>query len=343
MIVELPEPRSFGAAVVAGLTQASGTLRRQYAVILKAGYDLVAGGSGERRFVPANDPARSALVMADLGVNRYTEAGGTSHAIPASAFGVVPADDPADPDADRPGARFFLFLGNRTFLDDLAAADPPEGLAFDLTREADTALDKARSDIVVEGFVAAAAGGAVLVDGEPWALRAAAVPGGLDTSRNLFGWHGKAEAGRGGGLDPDFEPTPEQPFPEDSGAPLETAAFNNIYRRSAGFTTPGDRNTAALPSGGLVEVYQGTDTSGDPAFAARLPDLAIGVRLRVYCGHGPDEAARWRKVDLGALRPDTLILRPDQGTAEILWRTRWPADTEPQQRYRKVQLRREGF
>jgi hypothetical protein len=43
------------------------------------------------------------------------------------------------------------------------------------------------------------------------------------------------------------------------------------------------------------------------------------------------------------MRADTLILRPQALTADILWRTSWPAAMEPEENYRKVQMRRGGF
>ena len=50
-----------------------------------------------------------------------------------------------------------------------------------------------------------------------------------------------------------------------------------------------------------------------------------------------------RFVDLGDMRPDTLIVRPAQNEAEILWRIQWDADLEPLDTYRSVQIREGGF
>jgi hypothetical protein len=143
MIVELPGPRGFAAAVLAGLTQVSSTETPEMAVVLKAGYDLVEDEAGVHDLVLSGDPAGTAIVFEDSGRHLYTDGDGATHVIRADAFGTVPKDEP------REGDRFFTHEGERVFIKDLAE---PRKLAFDLTCEADIALDKLRADIVVEGF-----------------------------------------------------------------------------------------------------------------------------------------------------------------------------------------------
>lgn len=329
MNVDLPTSGTHAALVLAGATQTGTVEAAEMAVVLKAAYDLIDDGAGVHDFVPAGDPDRSALVLSDQGTHLFTDASGT-HTIPPVAFGTESDDHPT-----HPGAAFFDHSGVRHYVNELAGA---ERLEFDLLREADLALDKARTDIVVEGLGGAAALGAVQVDGQTWLTRAATTPPARDTNRNLFGWQSRTEPPRQGVLSNTFDPATQGALPDG-----DTAVFNNVYRRSTGFATPGNRNTAALPSDALVEVFLNDTASGSPTFAARLPKLARAMRLRLFCGHGPDLAARWRILPRPDLTPDTLVLRPESRTAEVVWRGRWPAALASADRYRAVQIREGGF
>lgn len=316
MQIRTPDPARDAAALLMG--RAAGD--PQMAVVLKAAYDLVADGAGPRRMQPAADPARSAVVMADLGVTRFT----ARDVVPPILGHVVgPADFSVRPGP--PEAQILTVDGQAFTLASITADDTGADvrqLGFDLTYEADTALRKARADIVVTGF--AAQEGTVRVDGATWLTRNPALPSDpdADAGRNLFG----------------FQPRLGVPRRGQAGDPAAFAAF---HRRGGIF---GDAGTGtALPSGGLVEIFRSLDTSGAADYALRLPDLGRVARLRVYCGHGPDTPPRWRKVALGRMRPDTLILHPGSNRAQILWRCHWPADLEPEDRYRSIQIAEEGM
>jgi hypothetical protein len=47
-------------------------------------------------------------------------------------------------------------------------------------------------------------------------------------------------------------------------------------------------------------------------------------------------------VGLGDMRADTLILRPDQGRAEVIWRSIWPWADAPKDTYRAVRVTEGG-
>lgn len=338
MLVKTPDPARYAAAVLMGRSDtASGVLGM--GVVLKAAYDLVADGSNPRRMEPVADPARAAVVMADIGVTRFTAADGVppifGRIVEPSEFSILKGRTETEPDVP------VLTVDGRVFaLSGIVAADDP-GLAqvlrddmeppevtdtrhidFDLTYEADTALVKDRADIVVTGF--GAQEGTVGVNGATWLTRNPALPAvrDADFARNLFG----------------FQPRLGAPREGQAG---DSSAFASFHRRGGFF---GDAGTGiALPSGGLVEIFRSLDTSGDPDYALVLPDLDRAMRLRVYCGHGPDKPPHWRKVSLGLMRPDTLFVHPAANRAEILWRRRWDADIEPQDRYRSVQIAEGGF
>ena len=71
-----------------------------------------------------------------------------------------------------------------------------------------------------------------------------------------------------------------------------------------------------------------------------LPQLT--ALYRTWCGDGPDKAPYWTRVRLGAMRADTLILRPDAGRAEVIWRAVWPWTDEPADRYRAIRVSEEA-
>lgn len=319
MQIRTPDPARDAAALLMGRAAGAGG-DPQMAVVLKAAYDLVADGAGPRRMKSAADPARSAVVMADLGVTRFTARDGVP---PIIGRVVGPADFSVRPGP--PEAQILTVDGQVFPLADIAADDTganDQDLSFDLTSEADTALQKDRADIIVTGF--GTQEGTVRVDGATWLTRNPALPFApdADAGRNLFG----------------FQPRLGAPRRGQAG---DLAAFTAFHRRGGIF---GDAGTGvALPSGGLVEIFRSLDTSGAADYALRLPDLGRVARLRVYCGHGPDTPPRWRKVALGPMRPDTLILHPGSNRAQILWRCHWAADLEPEDRYRSIQIAEEGM
>lgn len=204
---------------------------------------------------------------------------------------------------------------------------------FDLRYEADIALEKERTDIVVAGYVSGTTDGAVVIGGQQWMRRDTSVVKVNDAARNLFGWQSKPSDLRRISVPSDFEPEPGDQLPPNYG-PL----FNNFYRRGDGFSTPANRNTQPLPAGAVVEVHKSADASDAAPFRFVLPALAYHARYRAYCGHGPDEAPHWRIGQIGALRPDTLLVWPDALQATILWRTTWAWDAAPGETYRKIQI-----
>lgn len=320
MIIQTPDIQPFGAAVVTGLVQSGTTHTRRTTVVLKAAYDLVAVGAGPRRMAPATDPVRSAIAFADEGTYFFTatDLAISDAVVPPDSFGLKPP-----PSDDEDPIPIFTFDGSEFILSEVAL-DLKRSLIFDQTYEADIALVKARTDIVVRGFLSAPSAGAVVVDTDIWLRRTLGTPAGPDTNRNLFGWQGRSESPRWDVDDGHIE--------EKS-----TARFSNVYRRGTGFSTPGHRNTALLPSQARIDVHKSTDLSDTP-YSFILPRLDYDARYRVYCGHGPDEAPYWRIGAIGAMRPDTLIVEPDADTAIILWRASWAPDAEPEDSYRAVQI-----
>jgi hypothetical protein len=326
MRVDLPTPGAYDALVLSGALSDAPNASAQMAVVLKAAYDLVEDGTGTRRMEPAADRA-AALVLADEGRYLYPN----------------PEHDPTSPDPDIPEKveipgpdfgfvknaddtkRFFFMLGGAQHW----IEDAGDDLVYDFKRESDLALAKQRTDVVVVGGGGAEA--AVRIAGNTWLTRSFPVDPATDpdshppdVTRNLFGWQARQE----------------EPRSDDMS---DWVALANAYRRTTGFQTPGDRNVVELPSGATVELFANAAGSGDPTLSVRLPDLEMGLRLRVFCGHGPDEAPHWRIVPREDLVPDTLVLRPEDQTAEICWRRHWSLTGERIDAYRSVQIRAGGF
>jgi len=275
MNIQLPDPKSFGGAVLNGWTVASagGVENFSGVIVVKAAYDLIDDGGAQRTMVRSGDAARSAIVYQDSG---------------------TPIDE-----------------------------------GYDLTREADIALQKARTDIVVKGGGGAEVEGHVHIDGTEWLLRAATAPSiTADVGLNLFGWHSRTEDSRK--LSGAFVPQPGDQLP-----PGYDATFNNFHRRSAGFTpTLGDR----LPSGKIVVISRKEKNAQPTSYGFVLPDLAMKARLRAWSGDCPDEPKRWGIVATIALSPDTLIVEPATNRAEILWRGEFDWHAVPEGKWRLAQV-----
>jgi len=203
---------------------------------------------------------------------------------------------------------------------------------YNLQREADIALQKARVDIVVKGWGGAGVEGEVRIDGVQWLSRAAASAGPADLALNLFGWHSRSENPRRTGTAEDFIPQPNDQLPPEYGP-----KFNNFYRRSAGFSAIADHLARALPSGKVVGIFR-TVSDTEISYSFVLPALAMKARLRAWCGDCADEPKRWTIVDTINLGPDTLIVDPVSHTAEILWRGQfnWNAVADGQWRLAQV-------
>nr|WP_298248526.1 hypothetical protein [uncultured Halomonas sp.] len=318
MIIETPQPTVYSAATLMGTLNKKGGPQGM-AVVMKAAYRLVSDGASPRQMDAIADTAQSAIVMADHSTARFT----ASKISPPIIKRIINPEDYVI-QGENPEVQVLAVDGHEFTLKKINN-DPDMTIDIDVTYEADTALSKSRADIIVLGFISASGEGAVVVDGSPWMTRTPPLPDSpdADMTRNLFGFEPRQGTSRQDEAD-DF------------------SAFASMHRRGPGvFVDPG--TGAGLPSRKLVEIYQRSDTTGDPDYALRLPDLEQGIRLRVYCGHGPDEAPYWRKVNRGLMQPDTLIVDPGAHWAVILWRCHWPADLEPMDRYRKVQIHAGGF
>lgn len=208
-----------------------------------------------------------------------------------------------------------------TVTDTQGTADPADDkvVGFNITREADIALQKARADIVVKGWGEAGAAGEIRVDNASWFTRdKAATSIYRDVTTNLFGWQSRTESPRNTNtadtFKPDFEPPVIDTLPPEFG-PM----FNNVYRRSAGFTAIAAESAKSLPSGKRVTITKTTQSSTQ-TYRLDLPDLAMKARLRAWCGDCPDRPERWCIKGMIALMPDTLIVDPVAHQAEIIWR-----------------------
>lgn len=189
---------------------------------------------------------------------------------------------------------------------------------FNVTREADIAMQKARADIVVKGWGEPGAEGSIQVDGTEWFSRATTAVGYPDVTTNLFGWHSRTESPRKTDtpdtFKPDFDPPAIDTLPPQYGP-----VFNNVYRRSTGFSAIGATQAKSLPSSKTVVI---TKTKNGPVqtYKLTLPDLSMKARLRAWCGDCPDKPERWCIKSTIALVPDTLIVDPVAHQAEIIWR-----------------------
>jgi hypothetical protein len=225
---------------------------------------------------------------------------------------------------------------------------------FDVTREADVAAWKPTADIVVEGLLTGltVSGAEVTVDGITWLTRTEPDPPLpafhlADRRRNLFGYQPRSltprreEAG-----DPLAAPVPDPVEPEDF--PLRDTTllgditgyqdrFLNFHRRGGGFAAAA-AISEALVAGQRVTVGK----AGADALSVILTHPPLAACYRTWCGSGPDRAPYWTRVGLGDMRADTLILRPDQGRAEVIWRSIWPWADAPKDTYRAVRVTEGG-
>lgn len=222
-----------------------------------------------------------------------------------------------------------VYADEGTEILELNADGDLEAVEFDITYEADIALEKDQVDIVVERFRGSPpVTGSVTVDGTIWLSRAGDLSG-RDVDRNLFGWHRRDEGPRA--------ITSDTTLPGnamDGYGPI----FNNVYRRSNGFLRP-VANNASLPPGGTVTI-----TNADDTYSFVLPDpLGLQARYFTYCGHGTDKLPFWNPSALIDLRADTLIVAPVDNTAVLLWRGSWDFAAHDPALYRSIQILPEGM
>lgn len=226
---------------------------------------------------------------------------------------------------------------------------------MDVTREADLAPYKPVSDVVVEGFLDGLdlTGAEIRVDGSGWLARSEPDPALdaiylADRHRHLFGYHPRALSPRQGEAgNPLSAPVPDPLEPEDF--PLrDTAELENVagysnralnyHRRGGGFSATA-AVSAAFVAGQRVTVRK----AGAEALSVTLTHPALTALYRTWCGTGPDKPPHWTRVRLGAMRADTLILRPDTGRAEVIWRAVWPWADEPEDSYRAARVTEGGI
>lgn len=229
------------------------------------------------------------------------------------------------------------------------------GDGMDVTREADIAPYKPVSDIVVEGFLAGldASGATVRVNGAIWITRTEPNPPlpGIhlaDRNRNLFGYQPRSLAPRAGEAgNPLSAPVPDPLLP--SHFPLrgtthlgDIVGYSNrvlnYHRRGGGFSATG-AVSGAFVTGQRVSVHK----AGAEAFSVTLALPPLTALYRTWCGRGPDEPPYWTRTPLGVMRADTLILRPDGGRAEVIWRSIWAWGAEPEANYRALRVTEGGL
>jgi hypothetical protein len=228
-------------------------------------------------------------------------------------------------------------------------ADPADGI--DVAREADIAPFKPLADVVVEGFRngLTISGAELRIDGATWLTRAEDLNGDnvvdaadtadlsaasrADRNRHLFGYQPRTEAPRQGDADADPDDRPKTLAQFDHYA----NRFLNAHRRGGGFTASA-AIAPSLANGQRITVRK----AGADSLSLTLALPRLSALYRTWCGHGPDAPPYWTRRPLGPMRADTLILRPDAGTAEVLWRADWPWNAEPPDRYRAIRVTEGG-
>lgn len=222
---------------------------------------------------------------------------------------------------------------------------------MDVTREADIAPYKPVSDIVVEGFVSdlAAKSAEVKVANASWLTRDLGNPPLsnfylADRNRNLFGYQPRSLAPRKGEAgNPLTEPVPDPFDPDEFDGPDSAVLLGdivgysnralNFHRRGGGFAATASVS-GALTAGQRIAVLK----DGSEKFSVTLAHPPLTALYRTYCGTGPDKPPYWTRIRLGVMRADTLILRPEPGSAEVLWRSVWAWDDEPKDSYRAIRV-----
>jgi hypothetical protein len=272
---------------------------------------------GQRLWGAANQQIGSIIVKASY---LLTASGGPA------AFAMNPNPDPA--------ASAIVAADQGALFDDHANG-------MDVTREADIAPFKPLTDIVVEGFGSGLGvkGVELHVNGTLWLRRIEDIDGLsaaslADRNRHLFGYQPRTEAPRAGDAasDPNDKPKSLAEFDTYSNR------FLNFHRRGGGFSASA-AVADALSAGQTVTVHKvGPDDTLSDALSVTLSHPALTALYRTYCGSGPDQPPYWTRVRLGVMRADTLILRPDAGLAEVIWRAVWPWADEPVERYRALRV-----
>lgn len=234
--------------------------------------------------------------------------------------------------------------------DDLPFPENPPPDPRDVLHEADIAAYKPRADLIVKAHLGAG-GGQVRVGGATWLTRSEAGVADQDDDpdahRHLFGWEPRAstrrrdEAGAHTADDPPTYPNtlpPVWPIPpgQPEADPLPPGyenAFLNAHRRTGGGFTAA--TGASIPNAVAVEIFQ-TEDAADTVYDFELDLPELTARYFTWGGRGPDRETRWCPVDLGALRPDTLVVTPDEDRAYVLWRAVWGYEDHPADRYRRL-------
>lgn len=292
MNIQLPDPKSYGGAVLSGWTveAENGPETLSGAVIVKAAYDITGAPNATGSMVRSTDSSRFAIAFEDIGTK------------------TIDTKNNSDPEDDVVTA--FAYRRDS----DIALQKARVDIA-----------------VAGWGGNGAAISGQVRIDNAIWLSRASNAHetdddhGLKDIKANLFGWHARGEDGRKLDVPDTFEPKfPELPTDvPDTLPPKYVPVFNNFFRRNTpAFSAIAVSQAQALPSGKTVKVTQ-TSSGSDTVFSFVLPQLAMKARLRAWCGDCPDKPERWCIKQMIALTPDTLIIDPVTRRAEILWRGRF--------------------
>ena len=292
MNIQLPDPKSYGGAVLNGWTveAENGAETMSGAIVVKAAYDIAGAPNTTGSMVRSTDGNRFAIVFEDVGIK---------------TINTKNTSDPAD--------------------------DVVTAFAYERDSDIALQKARVDIAVAGWGGNGAAVSGQVRVDGTIWHSRASNAHeadndhGSKDIKANLFGWHSRGEEGRKLDVATTFLPTfPTKPTDTpDTLPPKYVPVFNNFFRRNAGsFSSIPAAQAQALPSGKTVRITQ-TLNGSDTVLAFDLPDLAMKARLRAWCGDCPDKPERWCIKGTISLTPDTLIVDPVARQADILWRGRF--------------------
>lgn len=292
MNLQLPDPKSYGGAVLSGwtVTAEDGPETLSGAIIVKAAYDISGATGGTGTMTRSTDASRFAIAFEDIGIKTVDTKGTT---------------DPKD--------------------------DVVTAFAYQRDSDIALQKARADIAVQGWGGNGTAVSGQVTVDGSVWFSRAANAHdtdddhGLKDIKANLFGWHARSEEGR----KLDVPGTFKSAFPEEPGDVPDTLPpefvpkFNNFYRRNPGtFTSIPAAQAQVLPSGKTVRVSR-KENGAETIYAFALPELGMKARLRAWCGDCPDRPERWCIKGMIALAADTLVVDPVSNRAEILWRGRF--------------------
>jgi len=216
--------------------------------------------------------------------------------------------------------------------DDADTPDDFEDDAVQVRAESDLVPRKHHGDVIVLGHHGGDSGGRVEIDQglgfQVWLSRQDNADEGddPDTGENLFGWFPRGKTPRIEEARPAFDGY-------DHGSENKNLDhFYNAHRRISGkFSAIGIPHADAA----TVRIFQ-VRSGGSASYEFAYDFPALAARYFAYCRCGPDRAAYWGSVELGAMTLDTLVIRPDQNTVSAVWRASWPWSQVPADTYRRL-------